>query len=595
MARVLPSGRVFGEVHKLPNIQYAKGDDAFGRLEKMSESNLASIAVAGIDRIRKEIALSEAEEAEAKRLAETRSQLAELKGERSRWEAQKAREAEARQAPQPTTFTVPAAPAAAPAGQLFPSTRVEARGPLQRRGPAPAAHIEYNDPLVESMGGGSLEAGQKIIDEAHRRLAAKGLGPDDLGPSIRSGKYGIGPQTRAELELMVQEASQQPQAVVAEESIYASAHEQRLATINEQMAALQKQMQPMPTPRTGAEFIYAVMQETDPQRRKALLYQARNAIGDSPATIQEAIGGAATMRMQEKMLKGMSLADAAATAASEYNLKVDELKVKQRNAASKEKRETNYAKRVDSQGKRDQAQVDRWNREYQDELNKAARAVGASKIKHERRAESARIMGQHARKGLSSSEAKAALELVDGLSVAAIARATKAIDAKEKQWADEAKADASELKHLQGISSREAIAEANRKAAGERVERSAQIRAKAASDRANAEVELGAASAKRRAITHDLEYQQTRLRNLEGRSIDNPSLWRKAIEKGEGELVGTWAEYQKTERKIKALQDDRDRAIERINGLNAFIRGADAVINAPATEGAPPIVFGEPE
>ena len=75
MARVLPSGRVFGEVHRLPNIQYAKGDDAFGRLEKLSESNLASIAVAGIDRIRKEIALNEAEEAEAKRLAEPQKKM----------------------------------------------------------------------------------------------------------------------------------------------------------------------------------------------------------------------------------------------------------------------------------------------------------------------------------------------------------------------------------------------------------------------------------------------------------------------------------------------------------------------------------------
>ena len=62
MARVLPSGRVFGEVHRLPNIQYAKEETAFDRLEKGSKSNLAGIAVAGIDRIQKEIAYSKAVE-----------------------------------------------------------------------------------------------------------------------------------------------------------------------------------------------------------------------------------------------------------------------------------------------------------------------------------------------------------------------------------------------------------------------------------------------------------------------------------------------------------------------------------------------------
>ena len=452
MARVLPSGRVFGEVHRLPNIQYAKGDDAFGRLEKLSESNLASIAVAGIDRIRKELALNAAEEAEAQRLAETRRKLEELKREGAAWEAHAAREAEGRQAAQAPTFAVPAAPAAAPSGQLFPGTRVE-RGQLQPRAQAAAAHIEYNAPRVARRGEmvrrddeTALQAGQRLIAEAHRRLAAKGLGPDDLGPSIRSGKYGIGPQTRAELELMVQDASQQPQAVVAEESIYAPAREQRLADINEQMAALQKQMQPMPTPRTGAEFIYAVMQETDPRRRAALLYQARNAIGDSPATIQEAFSGAATMRMQEKMLKGMSLADAAALAAKEFNVKEDELKVKQRTVAAKEKREANYAKRVEAENKLTQARVNKLEREEREASRKAARATGASRRAHEKRAAIARVIRMHHTKQLDYVRATSEIYTIPGISRGEITNAVAIITKKREAWdklaAEEAKAAA---------------------------------------------------------------------------------------------------------------------------------------------------------
>ena len=347
MARVLPSGRVFGEVHRLPNIQYAKGDDAFGRLEKLSESNLASIAVAGIDRIRKEIALNEAEEAEAKRLAETRRKLEELKGERSRWEAQKAREAEARQAAQAPTMparpmvpvergTMPS-PATqqvieAAGGQILPTQHP---GPLRAGGPVATRPGEVQwAALTPEQRAFAHAVHSHPLAPKHLQQQAVAHGSDMQGDR----RYGWGQHsenTLAEIQAagLVWDGSrfvaQQPQAVVAEESIYAPAREQRLADINEQMAALQKQMQPMPTPRTGAEFIYAVMQETDPRRRAALLYQARNAIGDSPATIQEAFSGAATMRMQEKMLKGMSLADAAALAAKEFNVKESTLKVRQ--------------------------------------------------------------------------------------------------------------------------------------------------------------------------------------------------------------------------------------------------------------------------
>jgi hypothetical protein len=591
MARVLPSGRVFGEVHRLPNIQYAKEETAFDRLEKGSKSNLASIAVAGIDRIQKEIAYSEAVEAEEKRVAAAKQAMAKLEAERKALEGSRA----ARPAPAaaPSGFEIPAAQARAPSQGVYPSTRVEAEGPLQPRAQAPPAHIEYNDPRVASMGGGSLEAGQRLIDEAHRRLASRGAGPPDLGPSISSGKYGIGPQTRAELEQMVKEAATQQQQFTETEHQYLPSMRARTGELETEIAAAQEALTPRAVPKTGAEFVYEVMQEKDPQRRKALLYQARNAIGDSPATIQEAIGGASVMRMQGLMLKGMKEADAAVMAASEYNLKADELKVKQRTVAAKEKRETNYAKRVEAQNKRDQAYVTKLEREEEAARREAAGATGASRRKHERRAGVARIIRLHASKEMSDSEAKASLEEA-GLSRTAITRATKAIDAKEKQWATleagkvkaEAVILAADVKEERRLETQVAAEDQ----AFRILERKAEIRESLAAKRTKADRGAQVVRAQLESIAKKITALERTKSSLEKVRVGHPIAWSAATkltpeeyknEEGSEKTLARYDEvqdYKQAKRDLEAVRADQAEKQQALNIAEKKVKEVDAAI-----------------
>ena len=63
----------------------------------------------------------------------------------------------------------------------------------------------------------------------------------------------------------------------------------------------------------------------------------------------------------------------------------------------------------------------------------------------------------------------------------------------------------------------------------------------------------------------------------------------------EGPLYGIWLEHKKIEREIKVLRRNRAEATDELNKLGDVIRGADAVINAPPTEGTPIMVFGDPK
>ena len=79
MARVLPSGRVFGEAVALPRIDFAKEAHPMETLQKAATSDLAGLAVAGISRIKDEIDYADRLEAEKRRVAG--AQIAERKAE----------------------------------------------------------------------------------------------------------------------------------------------------------------------------------------------------------------------------------------------------------------------------------------------------------------------------------------------------------------------------------------------------------------------------------------------------------------------------------------------------------------------------------
>ena len=79
MARVLPSGRVFGEAVALPQIGFAKEAHPMETLQKAATSDLAGLAVAGISRIKDEIDYADRLDAEKRRVAG--AQIAERKAE----------------------------------------------------------------------------------------------------------------------------------------------------------------------------------------------------------------------------------------------------------------------------------------------------------------------------------------------------------------------------------------------------------------------------------------------------------------------------------------------------------------------------------
>jgi len=79
MARVLPSGRVFGEAVALPQIGFAKEAHPMETLQKAATSDLAGLAVAGISRIKDEIDYADRLDAEKRRVAG--AQIAERKAQ----------------------------------------------------------------------------------------------------------------------------------------------------------------------------------------------------------------------------------------------------------------------------------------------------------------------------------------------------------------------------------------------------------------------------------------------------------------------------------------------------------------------------------
>ena len=84
MARILPSGRVFGEASPLPSIQFAKQDHPLKTLQDAATSDLANMAVAGISRIKDEIDYSDRVHAEKSRVAAAEIEMRELE-KRKRW------------------------------------------------------------------------------------------------------------------------------------------------------------------------------------------------------------------------------------------------------------------------------------------------------------------------------------------------------------------------------------------------------------------------------------------------------------------------------------------------------------------------------
>ena len=326
MARVLPSGRVFGEEVRLPNITFAKPVSPLDQAEEVLTSKTAGVVTAGISRIKDEIDYANRVEAEKRRvadatIAERRAQAAvgalqeqqaargaamaaaeQVEAQRMAEAEQLAREAEKADvrwlesgAPEITDYSQRVVDALGRELKHRPTT---GQAPFGTRGMTPeqqflAGLAQADDPAAYYA---AWQAQQGAYDPY---IAASQTG-------ARSGEALISPMATDAA------APPLPEAVAPEQMAEAQA---RLAAA-QKAAAIPEAF----VPKTMADFRFKVrdletraMQAGSPEEKQALVNQirqtisnARGAVDMQPKDVMEAITGAAGKRAQKKAYDEMT-------------------------------------------------------------------------------------------------------------------------------------------------------------------------------------------------------------------------------------------------------------------------------------------------
>ena len=337
MARILPSGRVFGEASPLPSIQFAQYEHPLKTLQDAATSDLANMAVAGISRIKDEIDYADRVHAEKSRVAG--AQIAERKAQAALGalqEQQAARTAameqhEAQRQQRMRTF-------AAETGQLDALNRGEEIDltwrPVHKQvvdlGPAPGAYVAAR--MVEEKRRRELLERLSILESAAK------FAEDNPGSADAEKIYGRIEQTLQEINALDEvppglntvpgKGLLMEGGPVFSEPEYTgpeALEEGALAEAQAALAAAQKAAAvPMRfVPRTKAEFDYAISQETDPARKRLLFEQSRSAVDAQPDDVMQAIAGSAGREVQEDILKRIREAGAAKSKADAEGKKFD--------------------------------------------------------------------------------------------------------------------------------------------------------------------------------------------------------------------------------------------------------------------------------
>ena len=345
MARILPSGRVFGEASPLPSIQFAKQDHPLKTLQDAATSDLANMAVAGISRIKDEIDYADRVHAEKSRVAG--AQIAERKAEaalKALQEQQAAREArlaeieEARRAEE-----IRATVAASPIAQVLEG----------------ADMARFMSPITPRRAHPQSERGVPIE-------------PLDISPEVR-GVYAdvfssdLMRQAGLTPEPVVEPLEQErvmdfspPDVIEAMEPPPAAITPEQLAEAQARLAAAQKAAAvPMQfVPKTIADFRFKVrdletrlLQAETAEEKQSLanqirqtISQARGAVDVQPKDLMEAFTGEAGKGAQKTAYDEMT------TTEKEF--------LRQMYDASKEKRAVAAEKRAESREARAQAKHD---------------------------------------------------------------------------------------------------------------------------------------------------------------------------------------------------------------------------------------------